>query len=71
MSHTYDEVRRREGDMGLLEKLMYKRKLEGGEAFLALLLEPENILIEREDFDFFSNLRLQSGLDVLQEAIFL
>ena len=71
MSHTYDEVRRREGDMGLLEKLMYKRKLEGGEAFLALLLEPENKLIEREDFDFFSNLRLQSGLDVLQEAIFL
>jgi len=52
MSHTCDEVRRREGDMGLLEKLMYKRKLEGGEAFLALLLEPENKLIEREDFDF-------------------
>ena len=45
MSHTYDEVRRREGDMGLLEKLMYKRKLEVEEAFLALLLEPENILI--------------------------
>ena len=52
MSHTCDEVRRREGDMGLLEELMYKRKLEGGEAFLALLLEPENKLIEREDFDF-------------------
>ena len=52
MSHTCDEVQRREGDMGLLEKLMYKRKLEGGEAFLALLLEPENKLIEREDFAF-------------------
>lgn len=49
--HTYDEVRRREGGMGLLEKLMYKQKLEVGEAFLALLLEPE-ILIEKEYFDF-------------------
>ena len=41
---TYDEARRREGDMGLLETLMYRRKLEGGEAFLALLLEPERYI---------------------------
>ena len=43
-------VRRREGDMGLQEKLMYRRKLEVEGAFLALLLEPKILILEDLDF---------------------
>lgn len=57
-------VRRREGDMGLLEKLMYRRKLEVEGAFLALLLEPKILILE--DLDFLEDLR---GVDIAERNL--
>ena len=50
--------------MGLLEKLMYRRKLEVEGAFLALLLEPKILILE--DLDFLEDLR---GVDIAERNL--